>query len=66
MALSNVDSAMRAVSGLLADVLKFARHDWQAAATFSVSICLVDSGLSHLVATRTAGIDEFTRASVCL
>jgi hypothetical protein len=66
MALSNVDNAIRAISGLSADDLKLARHDLQAAATASASICLEDSGLSHLVATRTAGSDEFTRASICL
>lgn len=54
---------MRALSGLLADVLKFAIHDLQAAARPSVSICLAFSGLSHFVATSTVGRDEFTRAA---
>ena len=58
-----MDKDILALSGLLADVLKFAMHDWQALARASVSICLAVSGLSHLVATRTVDKDEFTRAT---
>lgn len=62
-AFSKVDSDMRALSGLLAEVLKSAMHDLQAAARASVSICLVLSGLSHFVATSTVGRDEVTNAA---
>lgn len=58
-----MDNDILALSGLLADVLKLAMHDWHAPARASVSICLAVSGLSHLVATKTVDRDEFTRAA---
>lgn len=58
------ESASRALSGLLAEVPNVARQLEQAAATLSISTCLSVSELSHLVATRTVGRDEFTSAPV--
>lgn len=62
-AFSRNDNGMRALSGLLDAVLKLPMHDLHAAARPSVSICLALSGLSHLVATRIVGNDDFTRAA---
>ena len=41
-----------AVSGLLEDVLKVAKHDWQVAATASVSICFEGSACTRIQTHR--------------